>query len=305
MTERKVSSERVSEERLKLWFFRDLSSEQRLKLFGLLGMPVEEIGDIHGHQTKAFRHMLLALRPSVKKLEWPPEIRRGQRVMSGYGLIQYTICHYGGTDPNGGTVYRWAAQNEGWHGPLFSYEDARAAAQADYERRILSALEATTPQEVPSEVTHPDDIAVDRFAAAMKAKLAKKREEGRGGWERKDECSADFLSDMLREHVVKGDPVDVANFAMMLHQRGERIAAASSEVTERDALLEYVLQDDLHNRLTPRIVDIAYTAFNLAKQPNNEDGGPSDWFTDTKPTVDKMIEKVRAALAAALKGDRP
>lgn len=72
--------------------------------------------------------------------------------------------------------------------------------------------------------THPDDEAVDRFAAAMKAKLSKKRSEGRGGWENKDECSADFLSDLLRGHVEKGDPVDVANLAMMLHQRDERIS---------------------------------------------------------------------------------
>lgn len=80
-----------------------------------------------------------------------------------------------------------------------------------------------------------DDIAVDRFAYAMKAKLAKKRAEGRGGWDRKIpapgidgrgfyyECPNSFLSTKLREHVDKGDPVDVANFAMMIHQRGERI----------------------------------------------------------------------------------
>lgn len=67
---------------------------------------------------------------------------------------------------------------------------------------------------------HPDDGAVDRFAAAMKAKLAKKRDDGRGGWDNPDECSIAFLSELLRDHVAKGDPVDVANFAMMIHQRG-------------------------------------------------------------------------------------
>lgn len=69
---------------------------------------------------------------------------------------------------------------------------------------------------------HADDKAVDRFAAVMKAKLAKKRADGRGGWQG-DACTADRLSSMLREHVEKGDPVDVANFAMMLHQRGEQV----------------------------------------------------------------------------------
>lgn len=70
---------------------------------------------------------------------------------------------------------------------------------------------------------HPDDIAVDRFAAAMKAKLAKKRAEGRGGWDNPDECSIAFLSTLLRTHIAKGDPVDVGNFAMMIHQRGGMI----------------------------------------------------------------------------------
>lgn len=72
--------------------------------------------------------------------------------------------------------------------------------------------------------THPDDQAVDRFAAAMKAKLAQKRAEGRGGWEDPEQCTGAFLSRLLVEHVEKGDPLDVGNFAMMLHQRGERIA---------------------------------------------------------------------------------
>jgi hypothetical protein len=73
-----------------------------------------------------------------------------------------------------------------------------------------------TPAPIPAP--HPDDEAVDRFAIAMKAKLAKKREEGRGGWQA---ASADFLSQLLHEHLSKGDPVDIGNFAMMLHQNGQ------------------------------------------------------------------------------------
>lgn len=70
---------------------------------------------------------------------------------------------------------------------------------------------------------NPDDVAVDLFAQAMKRKFAQKREEGRSGWDHPSTTGA-ALSSMLRDHVAKGDPVDVANFAMMLHQRGERIA---------------------------------------------------------------------------------
>lgn len=59
-----------------------------------------------------------------------------------------------------------------------------------------------------------------------------------------------------------------------------------------DGLVAYILQNDLHNRLTPRIIDVAYTAFMLAKQPNKEDGGESDWFTDTRPVILELIAKI-------------
>lgn len=90
---------------------------------------------------------------------------------------------------------------------------------------------------VAAQAQHPDDAAVDAFAAAMKTKLAQKRAEGRGGWEDKAQCSQDRLSLMLRGHVAKGDPVDVGNFCMMLHQRGERISdrdAASPSAQDRE-----------------------------------------------------------------------
>lgn len=78
------------------------------------------------------------------------------------------------------------------------------------------AIAATEPQRVEA---HPDDAAVDRFASAMKAKLAASRDKGRSGWQT---CPAWRLQEMLVEHISKGDPVDVANFAMMLGLRGEK-----------------------------------------------------------------------------------
>lgn len=76
-------------------------------------------------------------------------------------------------------------------------------------------------------MVHPDDIAVDRFAAAMKAKLAKKRGEGRGGWDDPNACPLDRLQAMLADHVEKGDPVDVGNFAMMIWNRSLGPGSAS------------------------------------------------------------------------------
>ena len=67
-------------------------------------------------------------------------------------------------------------------------------------------------------------------------------------------------------------------------------------------LLAYVLQDELHNRLTPRVIDIAYTAFMQAKRPYNEDGGASDWFNDTRPVVRELIAKLRKDLIKELPG---
>ncbi|KWK75752.1 hypothetical protein [Burkholderia ubonensis] len=77
---------------------------------------------------------------------------------------------------------------------------------------------------------HSDDVAVDSFAAVMKHKLALARDKGRGGWET---CSPVDLSRMLREHVAKGDPRDVANFCMMLwhHDSPIVIAPPTARVT--------------------------------------------------------------------------
>ena len=64
------------------------------------------------------------------------------------------------------------------------------------------------------------------------------------------------------------------------------------------SLVEYILQDDIHNRLTPRVVDIAYSVFMHALQgKNRDDGGQCDWFNDTKPLVMEWLAKIRKDLA--------
>ena len=82
---------------------------------------------------------------------------------------------------------------------------------------------------------HPDDEAVDKFAAAMKSKLALAREKGRGGWET---CPPEELSRMLREHVEKGDPRDVANFCMFLWSLGYGITAAPAAQPEHKPMTQ-------------------------------------------------------------------
>lgn len=89
---------------------------------------------------------------------------------------------------------------------------------------------------------HPDDAAVDRFAAALKGKLAEARQKGRGGWEDKEQVSGEELSDMLVAHTAKGDPRDVAAFCMFLHQRGEAIQASPPKPGMRNEDAEAALR---------------------------------------------------------------
>lgn len=80
----------------------------------------------------------------------------------------------------------------------------------------------------PNTESHSDDIAVDRFAMLMKSKLAAARAKGRGGWDDPARCNANYLRKSLHEHVAKGDPVDVANFCMMLAHYGASTATPDS-----------------------------------------------------------------------------
>ena len=66
---------------------------------------------------------------------------------------------------------------------------------------------------------HSDDAAVDAFAWAMRDKMEESREKGRSGWDSPFQCSPERLAEMLIDHISKGDPVDVGNFAMMLFNR--------------------------------------------------------------------------------------
>lgn len=93
---------------------------------------------------------------------------------------------------------------------------------------------------MPTPSTHPDTCMVDALAEAMTVKLACAREKGRGGWDNPEACTAPFLHDLLREHVVKEnlDMVDVANLAGMLWMRmatvpGDREAVQAHLITLR------------------------------------------------------------------------
>lgn len=62
-----------------------------------------------------------------------------------------------------------------------------------------------------------DQRGVFNFSCAMLEKLHDKRYEGRGGWH--NDCNISDLKRMLKEHIKKGDMIDIANFAMMIWNR--------------------------------------------------------------------------------------
>lgn len=77
---------------------------------------------------------------------------------------------------------------------------------------------------LPHAATIVDNTAVEALAFHMRRKLTAARLKGRGGWQ---DCEPQVLSDMLHEHVTKGDPVDVANFCAFLSTLGSPILPRS------------------------------------------------------------------------------
>lgn len=61
---------------------------------------------------------------------------------------------------------------------------------------------------------------VYKLALAMCDKLATKKAQGYTGWDDEDDCPNERLVNLLIKHVPKGDPIDIANFCMMLYWRG-------------------------------------------------------------------------------------
>ncbi|HGF4018899.1 hypothetical protein [Burkholderia cenocepacia] len=99
-------------------------------------------------------------------------------------------------------------------------------------RRLEKALAEAESLQPAAAPIHSDDACVDQFAASLKSKLALARAKGRSGWQ---QCDPTELSIMLREHVEKGDPRDVANFCMFLWALGKPISDAALPMGKRAA----------------------------------------------------------------------
>lgn len=133
--------------------------------------------------------------------------------------------------------------------------DGGIEAELQALRKKVATYEARDALGLVPPPAHPDDAAVDRFAAAMKDKLREKRGENLDDWEDAAACTNAKLARMLVRHIAKGDPVDVANLAMMLHQRnsmGIEPNDPGGRVPLRIALGDYVESDAQWNGMVPR-----------------------------------------------------
>ena len=65
---------------------------------------------------------------------------------------------------------------------------------------------------------HKLETMVHEFTTAMKAKLQKKANEGRDGWDSPD-WTPKMIRKALDEHIETGDPIDIANYCAFLWHR--------------------------------------------------------------------------------------
>jgi len=77
-----------------------------------------------------------------------------------------------------------------------------------------------------------DYLMVEQAKEAMLNKLAKKRAEGRGRWHHATLCSNQYLIKCLKDHIDKGDMVDVLNLAAMILARQELYGESTVEDKE-------------------------------------------------------------------------
>lgn len=117
-----------------------------------------------------------------------------------------------------------------------------------------------------------DEGCIDRFAEAMKVKLATARSKGFACWHNPDACSSQQLAELLVLQLNKGNPgtfEDIANFAMMLHQR-------DAEPTMLADVFRCVLPD-LVGQLFPQTPSLLHTLLKLRSTPTNSSSA-GYWF---------------------------
>ena len=145
-------------------------------------------------------------------------------------------------------------------------------------------------QEVAYRDRHADDIAIDTLAQAMKNKMARMRERGRSGWDDKTQCTEESLAQMLVKSISKGDPVDVANFAMMLFNRGATDLTLSSAML--DAYVDYHQVIDQATRKAKAAMGIVELPRILVEIYIDMQNNASRYTVDRRVTTEERLLKL-------------
>lgn len=125
-----------------------------------------------------------------------------------------------------------------------------------------------------------DNAAIDAFASAMKLTMAAHRAKGKCGWHDKERCDSEWLSELLYASLAEGKLVNIASYAMMLHQRGEQLCPAGDS---RMALLN-----------ATRTMERAYSEIDQARRSSGDPdmrGHAADFIHDADAllTASKML----------------
>jgi hypothetical protein len=140
-----------------------------------------------------------------------------------------------------------------------------------------------------------EEAMVDALAVAMKAKLARAREKGRGGWDDPADCSVMHLWDCLHEHSFKGnlDFVDVANIAGMVWWRVENVPG------DREALSGHLLAQAAANAELRAEVERLRAAIN--RMAWRMDSRAADAFKSGAVNISKLYEACADIVSEELK----
>lgn len=117
------------------------------------------------------------------------------------------------------TLYALAAA-AGLEPAMAGWDEFNRCCQPDVIAKIRAKQKLKPNPEDALPFQHIDDIKVNEFAEAMKAKLKRARETGMDGWQ---SCDIAQLQEGIVRQLDGGDPLDVANYCMFLWHRNETV----------------------------------------------------------------------------------
>lgn len=195
-----------------------------------------------------------------------------------------------------------------------------------------AALATPSPTGGSQSDGHSDDIAVDRFAAAIKSEMAAQRARGRGGWDDPAQCHVQDLAASMVRQIDNGNILAASAYAMMLFNRNcwpaDLVGAMSAHFQEaRRAALATPRQTEDSGPGMPRVISDTVedgvhritTAYTLCtcggaakRQPDDDSGlSAAGWFveikhndgsttiTSTRPEIDGAFQLFRPYVSGA------